>query len=240
MMVDHIWLELAETGERSSAQWLLLIAAILIVTFIMLRSNRRRMVEGASRRYKGEMDPATTRSAAIKKDMERLVIELNELAREVNGQIDTRFAKLEQSIADADKRVSALRILVDAANKANDAAYDRIRPPATSSESVAAVSQAGIDVTISDEGETGSAVGGPEKPTVDSSGDEATQPEEPETQEAAGRTSSVDEINSLIYSMADLGHSPIEIAQELEQNVGEVELILNLRPGRGDTERGEC
>ncbi|MFQ5422837.1 MAG: hypothetical protein ACE5F9_02535 [Phycisphaerae bacterium] len=43
------------------------------------------------------------------------MVQLEELSRRINAQIDTKFARLEQSIADADRRIAALRVLIDAA-----------------------------------------------------------------------------------------------------------------------------
>jgi hypothetical protein len=45
-------------------------------------------------------------------DLQELIIELEELSRKINAQIDTKFAKLEASIMHADKRIEALRSLI--------------------------------------------------------------------------------------------------------------------------------
>ena len=50
-----------------------------------------------------------------------------------------------------------------------------------------------------------------------------------ETFDAAGEEGGIDDISRRTYELADAGRTPIQIAQQLGQNLGEVELILNLR-----------
>ena len=38
-----------------------------------------------------------------------------------------------------------------------------------------------------------------------------------------------DPLTTTVYELADAGHGPVEIAQQLEEQVGKVELILALR-----------
>jgi len=48
--------------------------------------------------------------------MEQLVAELEQLARKISAEIDTKFAKLETVIADADQRIRKLQDLLRAAD----------------------------------------------------------------------------------------------------------------------------
>ena len=45
----------------------------------------------------------------LERDMQQLLVQLNEMAREMNAQIDTRAAKLEALIAEADTKIAALQ-----------------------------------------------------------------------------------------------------------------------------------
>ena len=124
--------------------------------------------------------------------MEQLLVELERLSRDINAQIDTKFAKLERSIADADKRIPALRILIDEAKKL----LDESTPAAAHS---------------------------PAAPTA------APAP-------ADGRDLAHDERHRRVYELADQDKTPMQIASELDQTVGEVELILNLRRSAADND----
>jgi hypothetical protein len=44
--------------------------------------------------------------------MEELTVQLQQVARQINSQIDTRFAKLEACIGDADQRIERLERLL--------------------------------------------------------------------------------------------------------------------------------
>lgn len=105
--------------------------------------------------------------SGVRDDMQVLLVELEEYARKMNAQIDTKTAKLEILLQQADKRVEQLRQLINAAD-----------------------------------------------PSV--------------------VTETVDPRHKKIYDLADQGRSSHQIAQSINRNVGEVELILALRPASGN------
>jgi hypothetical protein len=106
-------------GYPASTQQLLLLAAVILVGFLFMRMLRRATPsEGSARQYRREIDTATSHGANIKGDMEHLLIELDKLSREISAQVDTKFARLEGVITEADRRIAALRILLDAAKAA--------------------------------------------------------------------------------------------------------------------------
>ena len=101
---------LADTsGATSPMQLVMLVLAIGGITLVMLstyrRSRRSRLtrVEGVRERYK-ELDS----SVGATRDVEKAMVELEQLARQIYGRIDTRFAKLEMIIRDADERIAKL------------------------------------------------------------------------------------------------------------------------------------
>lgn len=106
-------------GYPASTQQLLLLAAVVLAGFLFMRMLRRSTPsEGSARQYRREIDTATSHGANIKGDMEHLLIELDKLSREISSQVDTKFARLEGVINEADRRIAALRILLDAAKAA--------------------------------------------------------------------------------------------------------------------------
>ena len=54
-------------------------------------------------------------------------------------------------------------------------------------------------------------------------------PSEPRAEQAATPPPPPDPLRKRVYELADAGRNPIEIAQELDEQVGKVELILALR-----------
>lgn len=112
------------------SQPFLVLGGVLVIVFILMRRTSQKASQtGASpRSYAREQIARLKDEKGIKTDMEELMVQLQEFAREVNGQLDTRFAKLEASIRTADERIGQLQRLQRAAD-----------------------GQATVDVTVSDE-----------------------------------------------------------------------------------------
>ncbi len=88
-------------------------AVVAVLCFMMLRTTRRKLSErGASpREFAREQVARLKDQHHMKGDMEELLVELQELSRNINAQIDTKFAKLEASIRSADERIARMEQL---------------------------------------------------------------------------------------------------------------------------------
>ncbi len=140
--------------------------------------SRRRMSDGKWPKVaRGDLETGAS-DATARKDLAKLVQQLDELSRQIEVRLDAKCAALEQAIHDGDKRISALRILLEAARAA------------------------GVQLSDLDPGSSSL------KPQA---------------------SSLPDDRNRRIYELADEGRNALQIAQELQQRIGEVELILNLR-----------
>jgi hypothetical protein len=51
------------------------------------------------------------RQRSVERDMSNLLVELSEMARQMTGQLDTRAAKLEALLREADEKIATLRSL---------------------------------------------------------------------------------------------------------------------------------
>ena len=192
-----------EVADIGTTRALLAIAAVVFILFILNRSARRRRMGAAPRRESSGREADTARVLRLKREMEQLLVELNEFAREVNGQVDTRFAKLEQSIADADRRIAELRRLRGETGDA-DASDDAVlRANRDAAEGVRARLSRARNSSPPDSSMRGGRGTDKAAPTV--------------SQEDA------------VYQLADGGKSSVDIARILKCTVGEVDLILNLR-----------
>lgn len=106
-------------GYNPTTQQLLLLAAVVLAGFLFMRMLRRTTPsDGTPRQYRREIESATASNNAIKGDMEHLLIELDRLSREISAQVDTKLSRLEHSIGEADRRIAAMRIMLDAAKSA--------------------------------------------------------------------------------------------------------------------------
>jgi hypothetical protein len=148
-----------------------------------------------------------------------LLLELEEFSRRTNAQLDTKCAKLEQLIHDADERIARLNggnahhtaaptssvsiqshVAREHARQPTAATPPTEKKPHTPQEIRAAARQQRSQARSANPGAS-----------------RRTGPTPPGTP------------NERVYQLADEGRTPIYIAQELDLTLGEVELILRLR-----------
>jgi hypothetical protein len=96
---------------------LALIGLIVAITALMLISTRRKWRESQNspRSYTRELYKRLKEEKSTISDVQEVMLELEQLARNIHGQIDTRFAKMEKAIHDADERIEQLSRLIRAA-----------------------------------------------------------------------------------------------------------------------------
>lgn len=96
---------------------MILLGLLLVVTLSMLWSVRRKPKPPRFNRedFQREKFSAMKNRQGMEGDLQELIIELEELSRRINAQIDTKFVKLETTIHHADERIEALRTLIQKA-----------------------------------------------------------------------------------------------------------------------------
>jgi len=155
---------------------ILLAGVVLVLGSLLWHRARTRTgktrVEGRTSRH-AAMHNARLKTQATE-DIQELMVRLEELSREMCGQIDTRFAKLEHVIAEAEGKLAALRGALRQAAECDPAAPPR-----------------------------------------------ADEPPSPERVRRAR-----------VCQLALAGRLHVEIAREMDMDVGEVELILALERSR--------
>lgn len=110
--------------------------AIMVIVTLRRKARSNRFSRLASHPAHDQLPP----EAAAKRDLEALMVELDELAHQLIGRLDNRFAKLEATIRDADERIDRLNRIIRAQN-----------------------GKAALDVTINEEGAIGVASTGESK-----------------------------------------------------------------------------
>jgi hypothetical protein len=95
---------------RSDATtWLAVSFGVLLLAYMMLKPRM-------GKRDPLERSPASTSLAqqrSIERQMSSLLVELTEMTRAASAGLDTRSARLEALIEDADRRIAALKSLVE-------------------------------------------------------------------------------------------------------------------------------
>jgi len=159
-------------AASEAIQWIVYAVGALTIVYVVMRPSFRKKDPLANSGPK--LGLAQQRS--VEREMSNLLVELSDMARQITGQLDTRSAKLEALMQDADKKIAELKRL-------------------SSSQRIELNSNSVIT-----------------RPITQSMSVPANDPR-----------------YTAIYSLADAGRSPQEIAHELDRPRGEVELILALR-----------
>ncbi len=104
-------------GATEFQNYALLFGVVLLV-FIMMRLTARKLRQSGptSQSHARDHVAKLKEEHAVKGDMRELMVELQDLSRDINAQMDTRFAKLEVSIRSADERIDLLERLLRAAD----------------------------------------------------------------------------------------------------------------------------
>ncbi len=117
-MVATIALPLAAAAGSTvttTAQYVMLAGLMVIVTTLMILTHRRvRRSQRSGQPYVREQYADLARQSATRRDIDQAMVQLDQLAREIHGRLDTRFAKLEAVIRDADGRIDQLSRLIRA------------------------------------------------------------------------------------------------------------------------------
>jgi hypothetical protein len=198
-------LSATNTGGLDNTSLILLGGVAILVVLLTITTRRRAADRGGSpREYLSEQLSHVREQKGIRQDMEELMLQLEKLSREISSQVDTRFAKLEQAIADADARIAEMKRL--GFGRQGPSAGSLAAPP-TRPEPRLSPDPTGPMSTPSEQ---------PVGPATDATSS-------PEGQDA---------FNRQVLELTDTGLSPVEIGRRLNRNPGEIELIINLNRGR--------
>lgn len=185
----------ATPTERTPNEMLIPMLVVLgiVIMAIMLGMSMRAKIA----RRQGEALSPRERLDQIKADAEQrakrqgLAPESLEIAQSLATLLDTKSARLELLLEEAEHRIAQLESLVREAAPTQQEVSEPA-PPVASPRDVP-----------------------------------------PPRRTAHANADSVDPLSRSVYELADTGRTPVQIAQQLDEQVGKVELILALRQSRG-------
>ncbi len=202
-MFVHLFILAAdETPRGDSTAWIIIAFGVVLFAYVLMRQKRKEPLDRASAFPKAGTSLAQQRS--VERQMSNLLVELSEMSRTISATIDTRAAKLQVLIDDADRRIATLQALQADANAQPIAARETSQPSAPTSETE----------TL-------------RKLLLDGDGSASTAPLDSIPSIIAEQSS--DPRHDEVYAMADEGRSIHDIATALSRPRGEIELILALR-----------
>lgn len=103
----------------STSQIIMLVLAVAALTLVMISTRRRiRESRGVSLTSARQRYAELEEQSEATRDLEKVMLELDELSRQIHGRLDTKLAKLEAVLGDADRRIDKLSRLIRAAEGA--------------------------------------------------------------------------------------------------------------------------
>ena len=86
---------------------------VAIIALVFMMSSMRRWQRRAQTPRRDPIPPprSVSQGTALRRDLDDLMVELQDLSRKISAEIDTRFAKLEAAMRDADRRIAVLNRL---------------------------------------------------------------------------------------------------------------------------------
>jgi hypothetical protein len=176
--------------------WIAVAVGGMIVLYLLMRPRKKKDPLAG-----GPPTFSLARQRGVEEQMNSLLVELSEMARQVSAQLDTRAAKLELLIKEADERLAALR------EATGGETLEPSIPP------------------VSPVSDNGSAAQTASSREIDSAEEAALSAMRPTRVDGSADPRYAD-----VYALSDEGRSAQEIARLLSRPAGEVELILALRP----------
>jgi hypothetical protein len=210
------------TLTQTQRNYIALGVAGLCVTYLLFRSRWRRKADPLARDNTASSSAGTglAQQRAVERQMQQLLVELSEMTRQVTAQLDTRAAKLELLIHEADEKLAAL----ESARKNEPSARRDL------------VLFDGPRLTLGESNHDPDATDGsnsaphPGAASAEPSRERERQHDDQHAREEPNIATLPDPRHAEIYALADEGRPASEIAQRLGRPSGEIELILALRP----------
>ena len=120
-------LSITSGADNGMAMVLLVLCAIVIMVVLL----RRHQFRGTPRRDMARDHVARRRDQRqVRQTMDELLVQLEEVSRSVGAQVETKFAKLEKVIRDADDRIARLEGVLERSGSEPSAA-PASTPPTT-------------------------------------------------------------------------------------------------------------
>ena len=109
--MQFILLDSPAPSSNPTTTWAILAVGVLAAVYIAfvrpMRNKKKDPLE------KPAPEPGLARQRAVERDMSNLLVEFAEMARQMTGQLDTRAAKLEALLREADEKIAEMRALAE-------------------------------------------------------------------------------------------------------------------------------
>jgi len=184
------------------------IALILASMFMMMRKRRQQRASEPTAR---EQLQRTNQQQGMRDDLQSLMVEIEQMAKRLSSQLDSKTVRLEKLLEEADQKIAEL----DRRQQNHDAAAPSRGPDHHQTERTPETAPSSPSHTARPEPD------GRRNATHVATSNTVSQAQSPGAPD--------DPLTRSVYELADEGKNPGQIASELDEHVGKVELILALR-----------
>lgn len=214
-----LWL-LADTTTTGNV---LMAVAVLLLIVLVVANGRRHQKRRDQDKALGPQEKLERmrQTNQTRNDLRQMMVELEELTRRFSAQLDAKSRRLERLLDEADQKIAELNEATapegQSVHQIGDNPERRARK---SSDRANGSKRAEVNIANPDTPRPPRVIGSRAARNNDArSGDEGGPPPP-------------DVLSQRIFEMSDAGRSSIEIARDLDEQVGKVELILALRQGQ--------
>lgn len=212
-------------ASRDAFPGLLLAVAVLAVVFVLMRRLRRRHAEQPFIPSPQDRIAAIhERAASSASPVERAMSDAEELTRRMAATMENKAARLELLIEEADRKLEELNRAVAQASRAAPV-------PDRNGRAVRTIDPALLDrARVEQDRAERNGHHGPHELSLSDASPTKTRTGDTGREDAAPTPNyPADPVHRRVWALADDGMPPLDIARSLNQPVGQVELILNLR-----------
>ena len=206
---------------RDHPQMLLLGGLLLITMFFISRITKRRKRGPTSILNPHEQLERLKQARGMRGDLEQLMVEIEQMAKRMGAQLDAKSMRIERLLDEADQRIEQLQKLEARALAQNDTQGDSRIDSLSADSDTTASTHGSLNAT----GEAADHASGLANENASEHGSPHSQPAAAPAVDALPQ----DPLARSVYALADQGNDPQQIAKELQEHVGKVELILALR-----------
>jgi len=199
-------------SESLLGPMLLAFGVILMVTLMMRHLRRKSMSRPVPQPIENRIASIHERAVSSIGPVERTMSDAEELARRLSATMENKAARLELLIEESERKLEELNRAIAQISRATPASPERAARPLRA-----------IDPSVLDRARV-------EQDRAERNGHQHGQAASgAPTRTAETAAAPADPVHRRVWALADDGMPTLEIARSLNQPVGQVELILNLR-----------
>ncbi len=216
---------LGEAATGFGNTWLIVLA-LCAVSFMLMQLRRRHAQTGQSQAAARRQFERLRGQSRLRESLEELLVQLEQVSREVNAQLDTKFSRLEAVVEDADRRIVRLESLL---SESGGAVAGPAAGAARDSDATARRIERVRQRLARGRGQAQDSDSQQRPADAASAGVEAGPGVRQNAAPGAAAGPLASALHAEVFRMRDAGRSAMEIAEALAIPLGEVELVLSLR-----------